>query len=84
MCCSDITVANNHNFVCNDAIIHNCDYRGEIVVILINHGPVFRIKRGDRIAQLVISEVRHVAFEQTDELSYTDRGEGGFGSTGVK
>lgn len=59
------------------------DYRGEIKVILINLGErPFRIKRGDRIAQMVISRVVKADILEVDELSPTDRGEKGFGHTG--
>ncbi|MFP4562078.1 MAG: dUTP diphosphatase [Spirochaetia bacterium] len=59
------------------------DYRGEIGVILINHGETFfEIERGDRIAQLVISPVTTVDFVPILELNETARGAGGFGSTG--
>lgn len=60
-------------------------YRGEIKVIAINLDPTvpFEIKRGDKIAQLVIQAVEHVALVPVEELSVTVRGEGGFGSTGV-
>lgn len=58
-------------------------YRGEIRVILVNHGSeAVTVSRGDRIAQLVVLAVASVEFEIVDELSETDRGEGGFGSTG--
>ncbi|MCS7083633.1 MAG: dUTP diphosphatase [Aquificaceae bacterium] len=61
----------------------DADYRGEIKVILINLGQdTFTISRGQRIAQLVFCNVLRVEFEITDELSQTQRGEGGFGSTG--
>jgi len=60
-------------------------YRGEVKVILINHGTEpFVIKRGDRIAQMVITRIPKVQIELVDELSDTDRGVGGFGSTGKK
>jgi dUTP pyrophosphatase len=60
------------------------DYRGEVKVILINHGDKpFVINPGDRIAQLVISSVFACRFHQTDSISMTERGERGFGSTGV-
>ena len=61
----------------------DCDYRGEVMVIVINHGaePVV-VRRGDRIAQLVIGPVAHVEIAATDELEATARGQGGFGSTG--
>lgn len=60
------------------------DYRGEIKVILSNFGSdPFEIKRGDRIAQLVIARYEKAEFELTDDLSETERGAGGFGSTGI-
>lgn len=61
----------------------NSDYRGEVKVILINlGGEAFRIRRGDRIAQLVPAPVFRAAFREVDELNSTVRGHGGFGSTG--
>jgi dUTP pyrophosphatase len=60
------------------------DYRGEVAVILINLGEApFSLKRGDRIAQLVISRVETVEWEEADTLDESGRGGGGFGSTGV-
>lgn len=59
------------------------DYRGELKVILINHGPVpFEIRRGDRVAQLVLAPVTRASWLEVEELDETQRGEGGFGSTG--
>jgi dUTP pyrophosphatase len=59
------------------------DYRGELKVILINHGTEpFAIARGDRVAQLVLAPVVQAAWDEVAELDVTDRGEGGFGSTG--
>lgn len=59
------------------------DYRGELKVILINHGTEpFAIARGDRVAQLVLAPVVQAAWEEVEELDATERGEGGFGSTG--
>ena len=60
-------------------------YRGEIKVILINHDKwkQFEIKRGDRIAQIVIQKVEQPTFRELTELDLTDRGTSGFGSTGV-
>lgn len=59
------------------------DYRGETCVIMINHGQeAFSIQRGDRIAQLVIAPVVQAAWRQVDTLDATERGAGGFGSTG--
>lgn len=60
------------------------DYRGELKVLLINHGAdPFPIKRGDRIAQLVVAPVQLASFVEVDMLDDTVRGMGGFGSTGV-
>ena len=60
------------------------DYRGEIKVILINLGEQdFVINSGDRIAQMVIAPVTQASFTKADTLSETERGAGGFGSTGV-
>ena len=60
------------------------DYRGELKVIMINHGDsAFPIKRGDRIAQLVVAPVQHADFIEVNALDDTARGAGGFGSTGV-
>lgn len=60
------------------------DYRGEIMVNIINlgHEP-FTVNDGDRIAQIIVSPVLHAAFVEADSLSETERGDGGFGSTGV-
>ncbi|WP_310621973.1 dUTP diphosphatase [Flexibacterium corallicola] len=59
------------------------DYRGEVKVILINHGrKPFIIERGMRIAQMVIAPVVQMATEEVTELDETDRGTGGFGSSG--
>lgn len=61
----------------------DADYRGEVMVLLVNHSNrTIEIRDGDRVAQLVISPVTRAAFEPVDELAETDRGEGGFGSTG--
>ena len=60
------------------------DYRGEVKVLLINHGDApFAIERGDRVAQLVIAPVTRASFAEVEELDDTARGTGGFGSTGV-
>jgi dUTP pyrophosphatase len=59
------------------------DYRGELMVILVNHGPEpFLVQRGDRIAQLVIAPVAQVEIVAARALDATERGPGGFGSTG--
>ncbi|MDR0455057.1 MAG: dUTP diphosphatase [Treponema sp.] len=60
------------------------DYRGDVDVILVNLGTqAFMVKDGDRIAQLVIAPVSRAVPEETTELSATNRGGGGFGSTGM-
>lgn len=65
-------------------MITKLDYRGDIGVILINHGDkTFTVNQGDRIAQLIINKVEQVEFEVVNELDNTARGAGGFGSTNV-
>lgn len=60
------------------------DYRGEIGVVLINLGSMkFVVRGGDRIAQLVIAPVCRAGFGDVEELALTERGSGGYGSTGV-
>lgn len=62
----------------------DADYRGEIKVILINHGPdPFIIQRGERIAQMVVARHAQVNWVPVAELDSSERGAGGFGSTGV-
>ncbi|HXH00441.1 MAG TPA: dUTP diphosphatase [Sphingomicrobium sp.] len=59
------------------------DYRGELMILLINHGDEpFAIRRGERIAQIVPAAVTPAMFDEVDELCDTERGAGGFGSTG--
>lgn len=59
------------------------DYRGELCIVLINHGDeAVVIRPGDRIAQLLIQRIEHASFVRSDALTRSDRGEGGFGSTG--
>lgn len=59
------------------------DYRGEVKVLLINHGEHdVNIKRGERIAQLVFSQVKRAVWVSVDDIEITGRGDGGFGSTG--
>lgn len=63
----------------------DADYRGEIGVILVNlSNEIFKIENGERIAQLIIAKHERAEWELVTELSETVRGEGGFGSTGVK
>ncbi|MBR9758281.1 MAG: dUTP diphosphatase [Algicola sp.] len=63
----------------------DADYRGEIGVILVNlSNDEFTINNGERIAQMVIAKHERAEWQQVTELTETDRGEGGFGSTGTK
>lgn len=71
-------------FVGNSPGTIDSDYRGEVSVILFNESPLpFCIERGDRMAQMTIKKIEEFEFEYVDELSDTDRGNGGFGSTGL-
>ncbi|TNE76237.1 MAG: dUTP diphosphatase [Bacteroidetes bacterium] len=75
---SGITVLNSPGTI-------DADYRGEVGVILINlSNEEFCVKPGDRIAQLVFAQFVQAGWEETEELSESNRGAGGFGSTGVK
>jgi dUTP pyrophosphatase len=63
----------------------DADYRGEIKIILVNHGNQdVLVRRGDRIAQIVLAPVVSGIFEDAETLTPTERGEAGFGSTGVR
>lgn len=67
----------------NKVGVIDADYRGEVKVALLNHSAEERVVNpGDRIAQLVITPFLKAVFQESQELSSTDRGEGGFGSTG--
>ncbi|GIW22087.1 MAG: deoxyuridine 5'-triphosphate nucleotidohydrolase [Candidatus Sericytochromatia bacterium] len=60
-------------------------YRGEICIILINHGKnAFKVKKGMKIAQMVVQKILNVSVIEVEELSETKRNENGFGSTGLK
>lgn len=60
------------------------DYRGEVKIIFTNYGKNdFSVKRGDRIAQMVVAQYERVEWEETHQLSETARGSGGFGHTGI-
>ncbi len=75
--------AKNGVTVLNSPGTIDADYRGEVGVILINHGKTpFTVTRGMRIAQMIVAPVRTVMWEEKEALSETDRGAGGFGSTG--
>ncbi len=78
-------LALNHGVTCLNAPgLIDSGYRDELKVILVNHDPSqdYEIRRGDRIAQLVVQAVEHVRWREVSELSESDRGAGGFGHTG--
>lgn len=73
---------NVNNGILSEGVI-DAGYTGSIRVKLYNHGEnEYTVKRGDKISQLVIMPVHHATFEQVDTLEETERGNGGFGSTG--
>jgi dUTP pyrophosphatase len=62
----------------------DADYRGEVGVILMNHSKQdLRIKRGDRIAQMIVNKIERIVFEEVSDLPESVRGAGGFGHTGL-
>eukprot|EP01031_Cornospumella_fuschlensis_P033825 gene33826-40926_t len=72
------------NFIDVGAGVVDYDYRGNVGVVLFNHAEEdFVVKRGDRIAQLILERICMAEVEEVEELASTDRGAGGFGSTGV-
>ncbi len=77
-------LAAKHGITClNSPGTIDSDYRGELKVILINHGDeAFTIARGERIGQMLLAPVTRLVWQQVDSLDETDRGSGGFGSTG--
>lgn len=83
----DITVKNNHNFFCNNHLIHNCGYDGEIKVIMFNtNNYTVDIKMGDKIAQAVLCPVvngKWVNLIKVDSINNKERGANGFGSTSM-
>jgi dUTPase len=83
----DITVSNNHNFFCNDHLIHNCGYTGEIKIILFNTtNQKVKIEKGQKIAQAVLCPVvsgKWIKLIEKDKLENKDRNQNGFGSTGI-
>ncbi len=79
-------LAANHGItIVNTPGLIDSSYRGEIKVILLNTDSKFsfQVKRGDKIAQMVVQQVGEIEWEEVDELDPTSRGERGFGSTGV-
>lgn len=78
---SGLAVRNGIN---TGAGVIDADYRGEVGVVLFNHGTTdFKVNIGDRIAQLILEHICLAEVEKVDQLDDTQRGEGGFGSTGV-
>ena len=80
-------LASRHGVTCANAPgLVDAGYRGELVVVLVNLDPTedYEVHRGDRIAQLVLQRVGEAVFTPVDELPASDRGEGGFGSTGLR
>lgn len=83
----DITVSNNHNFFCNNHLIHNCGYTGEVKVILFNttKDPV-KILKGQKIAQAVVCPIlasNWIEIKEVNSVENKERGDNGFGSTGI-
>lgn len=77
--------ANNDVTVLNTPGTIDSDYRGEIKVILFNHGKnIFKVENGLRIAQMVLCPVIEAKLSEVEIIDETERGEGGFGSTGTK
>ncbi len=73
------------NFIDVGAGVIDEDYRGNVGVVMFNHADQeFEVKKGDRIAQLICEQIFYPEIEQVEELSTTERGAGGFGSTGTK
>jgi dUTP pyrophosphatase len=80
-------LASRHGVTCaNSPGLVDAGYRGELVVALVNLDPTepYEVQRGDRIAQLVLQRVGAATFTPVDELPSSERGEGGFGSTGLR
>ncbi len=79
-------LAANHSIgILNSPGTIDSDYRGEVKIIVMNFGKEnFKISRGDRIAQLIVSKVYTAKIEEVDDLISSHRGEGGFGHTGKK
>jgi dUTP pyrophosphatase len=79
-------LAANHSIgLLNSPGTIDSDYRGEVKIIIMNFGKEdFKISRGDRIAQLIVSKVYNAKIEEVKDLNSSHRGEGGFGHTGKK
>ena len=83
----DITVKNNHNFFCNNHLIHNCGYTGEVQVIVFNtNNHSVKIPKGMKVGQAVLCPVvngKWVDLIEKTKISEKDRGSNGFGSTNL-
>ena len=83
----DITVKNNHNFFCNNHLIHNCGYTGEVKVIVFNtNNHSVKINKGMKVGQAVLCPVvngKWVNLEKQILSANKDRGDKAFGSTGI-
>lgn len=79
-------LARNHGIsMVNSPGTVDCDFRGEVCVLLINHGQEpFTLHRGDRIAQMIVAPVVRATWVEVAELPESERGEGGFGHTGLR
>lgn len=73
------------NFIDVGAGVIDEDYRGNVGVVMFNHADeIFEVKKGDRIAQLICEKIYYPEIEEVTTLSTTERGAGGFGSTGTQ
>ncbi len=71
------------NYISNSPGCIDADYRGEVCILVVNKGwDLWRIKAGDKIAQGIVSKVKRCVIREVEELSMTERGDGGMGSTG--
>jgi dUTP pyrophosphatase len=76
------SIASNGHVYAPSVGIIDSDYRGEVSAVMATHGNAYAVRKGDRIAQMVVVPVSYVAVSVVDELTSTERGSGGFGSTG--
>lgn len=83
----DIAVENNHNFFCNNHLIHNCGYNGEVKAIIFNTNPhEVTIHEGMKVGQAVLTSVvngKWVNLVKVEDIVEKDRNNKGFGSTGI-
>jgi dUTPase len=83
----DISVSNNHNFFCNNHLVHNCGYNGEVKVIIFNTTKEkVKIEKGQKIAQAVLCPVvsgKWIQLVEKNKIGEKDRNDNAFGSTGI-